>query len=250
MLAIVTFVPQEAGPLLQRFTGRQRIAGVGRPIFSGNLAGIPATLVIAGVGAANAVRALEALRGKTTLEAIAICGVAGALDPDLRIGDVVLVSEARDPAGTAPLRPRSVPLPSGLAGVRHAAVISVNHVLITPEQKRPHAAAGVAVDMETAALAAKATELGLPWCALRAISDAAGDALPLDFNRCLAPGGDIPLAAVLRELARRPAALPGMIRLGRATSRAARRLAEVAVAFLPDWYRSLALPGGSNGARR
>lgn len=240
MLAILTFVPQEAAPLLRRLAGRWRVASKHRPIYFGELAGVPAALTIAGAGGRNAVLGLEALRAAAPIRAVAACGVAGGLDPALKVGDVVLASQVRSSGGDGPpLLPHPCPLPEGLPFLRVAPIVSGTQVLITREQKQAHAGAGAAVDMETAAVAAEAVRLGLPWCALRAISDAADDDLPLDFNRCVTANGDIPLARVLIELARHPGALPGVIRLGRSTALAARRLAEAGEAYLPGWYGSL-----------
>jgi nucleoside phosphorylase len=240
LLAILTFVPQEAAPLLRRLSGRRRLASQHRPILAGEFAGTPVALTIAGAGAANAVRGLRALIDAGPVTGVAVCGVAGGLDPALRVGEVILASEIRrgSEVTTCPL-PNLTPIPTGQSYLRAAPVASAEQVLVTREQKRAYAAAGAAVDMETAAVAAEAAQLGLPWCALRAISDAASEDLPLDFNRCVTPDGDIPLARVLLELARHPGALPGLIRLGRSTSLAAGRLAEAAEAYLPGWYASL-----------
>jgi hypothetical protein len=84
--------------------------------------------------------------------------------------------------------------------------------------------------MESAGVAEVAARRGLPFAAIRAISDGFDEDLPLDFTRCANRDGQIRSAAVVLELLRHPSALPGLLRLGRNSRVAAERLA----AFLAD----------------
>ena len=56
----------------------------------------------------------------------------------------------------------------------------------------------VAVDMESHIAAAYAAEAGLPFAALRVVSDPAGRALPALAMAAIKPNGDIDLRKVLR----------------------------------------------------
>jgi adenosylhomocysteine nucleosidase len=89
----------------------------------------------------------------------------------------------------------------------------------------------VAVDMETAAVAAVCEAQGTPWTAFRAISDRADDDTVDEAVLGLANADGSPnLGAALRYIARRPWRLPRLAALGRDAAAAARAAAEAAAA--------------------
>jgi hypothetical protein len=89
--------------------------------------------------------------------------------------------------------------------------------------------------METAAAARVCEARGIPWAAVRAISDTADEALPLDFNRLRDPDGGLATSRVALAALARPASIPGLLRLGRHTGLASQALAE----YLAGWLSSL-----------
>jgi adenosylhomocysteine nucleosidase len=91
----------------------------------------------------------------------------------------------------------------------------------------------LAVDMESAAVMRQAAAAGVPALALRAISDRAGESLPLDFNLCLDTHGQLRLARLLLLLARHPRAIGPLTRLGRQSAAAGRSLARFIGDHLP-----------------
>ena len=91
-----------------------------------------------------------------------------------------------------------------------------------------HAETGAsAVDMESHIAAAYATEAGLPFAALRVISDPATRALPAIARNAIKPNGNIDLKKVLRGLARNPFTLRALVSTGIDFNRALRILARV-----------------------
>lgn len=82
-----------------------------------------------------------------------------------------------------------------------------------------------AVDMETAGAVRVAEQHGVPWLAIRAITDGADDEMPLDFNALSTPDGDPDRGRVLRATLTHPWKIPALIRLGTRSSLAARNLA-------------------------
>lgn len=179
-----------------------------------------------GAGAEPARHAAETLL-KEGAERLLVWGTAGALEPDLRPGALVIPDEVTDSDGgryplsgewQARLRlgaPSSVGVSTG-ALITVAAPVPDRHAKTALAQ---HADA-VAADMETAVVARLAYERGVPFAALRAIVDPLEQALPLvvlhaGSGRCLA------LEVALR-LVGRPRDLPEVIALGR-NMRAARR---------------------------
>jgi 4-hydroxy-3-methylbut-2-en-1-yl diphosphate reductase len=124
-----------------------------------------------GMGPARAARAAASLArdGGPVL----VAGVGGGLAAGLRAGDLVVASEVRDGSGPP------VPVPSAalLAGalrrlglrVRVGPIHSSARVVAGPERGRLAATGALAVDMESAALAAGAG--GHPFAVLRSIVD-------------------------------------------------------------------------------
>ena len=81
-----------------------------------------------------------------------------------------------------------------------------------------------AVDMESHIAAAYAEEAGLPFAALRVISDPASRALPELAIAAIKPNGDIDLRKVLRGVARNPLTLSALVSTGIDFNRALRSL--------------------------
>jgi adenosylhomocysteine nucleosidase len=69
--------------------------------------------------------------------------------------------------------------------------------------------------METTGVARAASEHGLPWLAIRAIVDAQGVSIPPLALGSLSASGRPSLGKLLAGIARAPAGIPGLLRLGR-----------------------------------
>ncbi len=110
---------------------------------------------------------------------VAVLGVAGGIAPEVHPGDVVVASEVRGDGGTYPCP--SAPLLASVlrqAGYRvHVgplATISGTKPATTPAQRRTLMDSGVlAVDMETAPIAAAAAAAGAAFAAVRCVTDTA-----------------------------------------------------------------------------
>jgi adenosylhomocysteine nucleosidase len=152
--------------------------------------------------------------GKRDVDLILSIGFCGALDPTLRIGDIVVSGE----------------VPKGLqASFVQGDVVSVDRVAFTAREKSDlRAATGAAVvEMESAAVAQKAREWDVPFGCVRVVSDVAGDDLPLDFNRYRDADGRFERTRIaLAALGRPFTVLPRLVRLDRDCRRAAERLGE------------------------
>lgn len=162
-------------------------------------------------------RLLEA--GAGTASTLFSIGIAGALDPALLPGDVIACGDATLLDGAL------AACPDLIAG----AIIGSDRILATPSAKADlrAATAAAAVDMETHVAHRVAVRHGLPFLAIRAISDTAHEALPPAALVGMAPDGGLALASVLFSLARHPGQLPALLRLGRSTTLALGNLANV-----------------------
>ena len=82
------------------------------------------------------------------------------------------------------------------------------------------------VDMESRCWATAAQRHGIPFVALRAVSDRSDEALPEWLNDCRRSDGSFDRARIARRLALRPTAVPRLLRMQRRVEGAAVRLAE------------------------
>ena len=81
------------------------------------------------------------------------------------------------------------------------------------------------VEMESGAIRTIAREKGIPSATLRVILDAAGEDLPLDFNRLMTPDMRVDPVKLGLFLAKSPGRIPSLIRFRKQTQLAARALA-------------------------
>jgi adenosylhomocysteine nucleosidase len=165
------------------------------------------------VSLARQLRALE----RTTLAGVVSFGVAGALDPTLRPGDIVAATSivtADDTYGVSDHhRARWAPsLALSRGTVLEGPIAGVDAPVLGPDAKAALRAqtGAAAVDMESHVAAAFAHENGLPFSALRIISDGANRVLPPVAGQAMRADGGIDLPAVLASLARQPRQLPAL----------------------------------------
>ncbi len=160
-------------------------------------------------------------------DAVVSAGLCGALDPRFRIGQIVVASEiaAGDEKYSALAPAAAQPCECGV-------VVSIDRVAVSASDKsRLWQSGACAVEMEAGAVALRASKRGTPFYCVRAVSDLAGEDLPLDFNELRNGSGRFNRVRILQNAMRRPwARIPGLVRLGRNSWRAARALGD----FLAD----------------
>ncbi|MEZ5862325.1 MAG: 5'-methylthioadenosine/adenosylhomocysteine nucleosidase [Geminicoccaceae bacterium] len=89
-IGIICAIPQELGHLATALgKARQHVHG-GLELLSGTLDGTPVVLVGGGVGKVNAAMTATLLADRFACTALVFSGVAGGLDPDLAVGDIVI----------------------------------------------------------------------------------------------------------------------------------------------------------------
>jgi nucleoside phosphorylase len=201
-LAVVCFaVKEEAAPF-------QKIAAASSKV----------SILITGMGRANAENALRIHLAAHSPTMIFTCGFAGGLDPALQTGDVFF--ETGDPGCREQLT---------RAGARPAKFFCAGRIATTvAEKKKLREQTGAdAVEMESAAIHAVAREQGIPCATVRAISDTANEDLPLDFNALLKADKNLDLGRLALAVAKSPGKIPALLDLQKKTRLAAQRLADV-----------------------
>ncbi len=180
-------------------------------------------VIVSGMGSGPAERAARDAIAAGATAAISV-GFCGALDPSLQRGDVVVPAEVRD-AETGDAFACD-PLLSIGAGMATGVLVTTAAVVGTPEERSR--LAGTAVDMESAGTARACARAGIPFAAIRAVTDRAHDALP-DMRGVVDPHGAVRPWSAIRRLVARPSDLRRWVGLARG-ARAARRALVPAVA--------------------
>jgi len=155
-------------------------------------------------------------------------GIAGALDPSLKPGDLILASAVHLPDGHR--RPTDqkwlVHIAHHLPRARIADVAGSNTIVATAADKATlHRDSGaVCVDQESHWVADLAQANRVPLIVVRAVADRAGDSLPPAVLVGLDEQGNPRTGAVIAALLRHPAQLFGLIRVAFQTRKALKAL--------------------------
>ena len=191
----------------------------------------PGMTVICSSSDPQQLRALLTVFDPTTIRGVISFGVAGGLDPSLKSGDVVVATEvmagdARWLAGLALNEELISSFAPGKRRIVRGGLAGVEQVIAASSVKAAlHSETGAAaVDMESHIAAAYAAEAGLPFAALRVISDPAGQSLPPLAMAAIKPNGNIDVRKVLRGVARNPMSLRALVSTGIDFNRALRSL--------------------------
>jgi len=184
-------------------------------------AGPGVTTVMTGGDPAR-LRSLLRARVRPDCRAVISIGIAGALDPSLVPGDVIVATgvaapERRYAASSIVAHRLAARLCGHPKRVVMADVAGVDHAVVAPHAKRAlrKATGAHAVDMESHVAAAFAAHHGLPFAAVRVICDPAHHGLPGLVATALHPDGKVNYGAVFRSLLQRPAQLFALPRLAR-----------------------------------
>ncbi|MCG6867640.1 MAG: hypothetical protein LJE91_02600 [Gammaproteobacteria bacterium] len=178
--------------------------------------------ILAGMGAGRAESGAKRLLTYGA-DALLCWGTAAALVDDLPPGALLvpdkLVWEDGDLSNTH--HRWSASLRTRLAAA-NGTLVDPGHILASEQEKRElrRRTGAVAADMESAAVAQVAIAAGVPFAAVRAISDAPATPLPARILAAVDPVGRLPSHALLHEVVLRPTAWPGLIRLGWGFARA------------------------------
>ncbi len=225
MKAIAFALPQESRDFVAVLREPRRSGSARLPVITGKLGAEMVAVFHTGVGPISARQQLARFwQQHHGIEAVIGAGFAGALDPFLSAGALILWGESSQwlICARAALGENS----------RIGLLASAPEMLETPRAKAQWAklTGAVAVDMETATLAAFFDEKGVPFLALRAISDTAGEILPVPFEVWFDLHAQQPRPArLLRFLLDHPGRIVPFIRFVRTVTRVRRVLAQALV---------------------
>ncbi len=223
LVGLLAPMTSELRPVV-RAGGLRRAAGA--HAHEGSIDGTRLVAALAGIGFAAATAATERLLDDHAPDHVVVVGIAGGVAADLAIGDLIVPDLVVD--GVAGTEYRPAPLGTlGAAGT----IASYDGLTTEPEEIARLIDAGVlALDMESSAVAAVCDRRGVAWSVVRSISDRVGTDPVDDAVLGLARSDGSPdLGAVARFVVTHPTRLPGLVRLGRYSARAANAAAAAAI---------------------
>jgi adenosylhomocysteine nucleosidase len=176
------------------------------------LNGMRMILVAHGAGFALAGEACDVawLRGKA--DAVISTGFCGALDPALAAGEVFVATSVATPGEPDAIDARS---PDCTRSCSTGRLLSMDRVIQTAEEKSSLSSLGAsAVEMEAAAVGARAVRWGVPFYCIRGVTDLAQENFRMDFNALRSRDGRFRKAPVAWAALRRPiTGIPEIYRL-------------------------------------
>jgi adenosylhomocysteine nucleosidase len=186
------------------------------------IVGGPGVVAVTGGGdAVSLQQKLDALHGD--IKGVISVGLAGALSPLLKVGEVVIadrVIQGRETWRCSDIW--RVALAAKLAHTHQGSVAASDTILENAETKAAlyENTGALAVDMESAIAGRFAAKRNLPFAVLRVISDDAQHVLPPAALVAMKPDGGIAIGRVLGSLLRHPSQVPSLIRTARSSNKA------------------------------
>jgi hypothetical protein len=165
------------------------------------------------------------------IDHLIVVGIAGGIGPSVDIGDLVVPEIVIDLSTRLEYQPSIL----GSTELRGKLVTSDEVPIDLAEVARLERQGVIAVDMETAAIAAVCERRQCPWSVFRAISDRADDGSTDAAVFGLAgPDGEADLPAVLRFVFTNPKRVPQLARLARGSNLAANVAASAAISAMSE----------------
>lgn len=227
-LGIIGAMDSEVSALQDTLQSAERFDYAGMRFCAGQLGKLEAVVVKCGMGKVNAAMCVQLLKDRFQVTHIVNTGVAGALSPELDIGDIVISQEAvqhdfdLSPIGfekalIPPFRTIAFPADPTLQEIAYEAAVSVDlgicvlrgricsgdQFIAGSAQKHRITSefGGLCAEMEGAAVAQACCANGIPFVVLRAVSDRADDSGGISFSEFEAAAAKHCIAIVLKMAA-------------------------------------------------
>jgi adenosylhomocysteine nucleosidase len=217
---------EEFAPWRRRHRFRA-VAGLPHPLSMTTFGSTEVYVALAGAGARDA----HVLRDLTKQLAPAlgiVTGVAAALRPEWRPGDMLVAQSVSGLDGEARIPARSdlVDLAVRCGAKPVPTLITLPRIARTAAEKASLASLAEAADMESLILMKQWSACGVPSLALRVILDPVEMPMTCDFEAAMDAHGQVRITRILAQLARRPQLLPDFINLARQSHRSLLTLAK------------------------
>lgn len=208
MIGIITATAEEYAALGQILPDAKRVkTQAGMEFMVGTLGKVQVAGVQAGIGKVNAAICTQVMVDCYHPEAIINVGVAGALNPQLHVGDIVISKDAAQHDFDTTFFGDALGFISGIGkiyfeadeslvklakdaaealGIRHriGRIVTGDQFIADPDKKAylVRQFQGDATEMEGGSIAQTCTINGVPFVIIRAISDGADDGAPMQYE--------------------------------------------------------------------
>ena len=226
MIAILGAMREEVAPLLERIKDYKEVKHANNVFYLANFSSKELVIAYSKIGKVNAALTASAMIEKFGARKLLFTGVAGALNPNLKIGDMLyatsLVQHDVDitafghPHGYVPETSVFIKsddalnaLASSVAAEKgielKGGIIATGDQFICDNAKKEWLKATFkadAAEMEGASVALVCESLGVPFFVLRAISDEAGGSAEFDFDKFLQDSANVSAQFMLAMIER------------------------------------------------
>ena len=227
-VALLAPMRPELLPLV-RLLALRRVGSGADALYSGAVGQVEIVAVQTGIGIRAAARSAERVLDSAAIDHVVVVGVAGGIGASVTIGDLVVPDLVLDLATGARFRPARL----GDTPARGTLLTSDGLLTDPAAFARFDREGAVAIDMETAAIAAVCERRKCPWSVFRAISDHTDDgSIDQAIFGLTGPKGDAKLGAVARFVLTQPWRIPQLARLARGLALATNAAATAAVRAL------------------
>lgn len=238
-IGIVHATAMEVSPFLNRCERVRKYEG-GKFTFRGAKFGdIRIAFVQCGMGADAARRGTQALIDGHSPKWIISAGFSGALQPELKVGHIVVGESLIDAEGQELTIDMKMPADPA-HGLHVGRLLMLDRIVRTVAEKKElserHRA--LAVDMESLAVARLCREAKIRFVAIRAISDDLSADLPAEIMTLVGDTGAVRIGAALGAIWKRPGSVKEMWRLRELASKAADRLATFLEGVVEQLYQA------------
>lgn len=239
VIAVLVAMPEEVRPIARRLGPCRREMLGAFPLYRFRAKGLEVWLVSSSMGWKRASEAAS-LIGAHRPRLIVSAGFGGGVREGIATGDVVLAGRIMSLSGdtvtsvahmdnTRMLEYLWESFPESAFRIVEGCVITGRGIWRKTDVRRllPEGLDHPVLDMETAAVAEAASRDGIPFLAVRSISDAWDEELLFSIEEITDRDLNISIRRVLAAIARNPRILPQMIRLARNGKKAGNNLALV-----------------------
>ena len=225
-VAIVCALPLELAAFVSRLDRVKKYTGGSFTFRGGVLKETRVVIVESGTGQGRAGRATQAVIDAHTPDWVISAGFAGALHEEMRIGDLVIADEIVNASGDSLAVDLKMP-EDRERGLYVGRLVTAEEIVRTVEEKRDVAerTGGLAVDLESFAVARACGENKQKFLSVRVISDDLSADLPAEVLSVFGSTGSIRAGAVAGALWKRFSSAKDMWRLREQAADAADKLA-------------------------
>lgn len=250
MRILVTFAVQNEFAPWRRMREFRQVDAFDSITYETRIGEMEVCVLLTGIGPERASRSFATLVwGHPAYDFCISAGLAGALKSSYAPGQIVAARDAVSEEYGSLFGSEKVLLEvAENCGARLVdKFLTVGRIVRTSEEKQLLGATYDVVEMESAEILGEAPAWGIRAIAVRAISDAAGEDMPIDFSHVMSAEGKVSMLGVLGEVSKNPASLAPLIRFGNASRKAAANLASFLDRYVLALAREFAAPKVSTG---